>query len=181
VAAPKPVPSGSRRAATRNKELSARQAAHAAPQLGTKNYQRAKSAHAVPQRHPPSSIRLTPLPPSATLIRCDRPPRGGEHIHHFLKEIAMSKFSHIALALLFMSFASQAAEPVATPIKTAQPAAVATPVKIAQPAQPTAVAAPEKTTALSQQDKMRECNKQATGKKGAERKTFMKTCLSRKA
>ena len=92
----------------------------------------------------------------------------------------MSKFSHIALALLFVSFASQAAEPVATPIKTAQPAAVATPVKTAQPAQ-VAVAAPEKTTALSQQDKMRESNKQATGKKGAERKAFMKTCLSRKA
>ena len=105
----------------------------------------------------------------------------------------MSKFSHIALAVLFVSFASQAAEPVATPIKTAaqpaavatpvktaQPAAVATPVKTAQPAQ-VAVAAPEKTTALSQQDKMRECNKQATGKKGAERKAFMKTCLSRKA
>ena len=25
---------------------------------------------------------------------------------------------------------------------------------------------------------MRDCNKQATGKKGAERKAFMKTCLS---
>jgi hypothetical protein len=34
---------------------------------------------------------------------------------------------------------------------------------------------------LSQQDKMRLCAKQATGKKGAERKTFMKTCLSKKA
>jgi hypothetical protein len=76
------------------------------------------------------------------------------------------------------------AEPVATPIKTAQPAqatAVATPVKVAQPAQAATVAAPQKTSAHSQQDKMRECNKQATGKKGAERKTFMKTCLSRKA
>ena len=96
----------------------------------------------------------------------------------------MSKFSHIALALLFVSFASQAADPVATPIKTAPPAqtaAVATPVKTAQPAQAATVAAPQKTTALSQQDKMRECNKQATGKKGAERKTFMKTCLSRTA
>ena len=30
----------------------------------------------------------------------------------------------------------------------------------------------------SQQDRMRECNKSATGKKGAERKGFMKTCLS---
>ena len=45
----------------------------------------------------------------------------------------------------------------------------------------TATAAP--TTApiqVSQQDKMRECSKQATGKKGAERKDFMKTCLSKK-
>ena len=34
---------------------------------------------------------------------------------------------------------------------------------------------------ISQQDKMRLCAKQATGKKGAERKTFMKECLSKKA
>jgi hypothetical protein len=33
---------------------------------------------------------------------------------------------------------------------------------------------------VSQQDKMRLCAKQATGKKGAERKAFMKTCLSSK-
>ena len=38
-------------------------------------------------------------------------------------------------------------------------------------------AAPAK---LSQQDKMRQCAKQATGKKGAERKAFMKGCLSKK-
>jgi hypothetical protein len=38
-------------------------------------------------------------------------------------------------------------------------------------------AAPAK---VSQQDKMRQCAKQATGKKGAERKTFMKGCLSKK-
>jgi hypothetical protein len=38
-------------------------------------------------------------------------------------------------------------------------------------------AVPEK---ISQQDKMRLCAKQATGKKGAERKAFMKTCLSSK-
>ena len=36
-------------------------------------------------------------------------------------------------------------------------------------------AAPAK---VSQQDKMRQCAKQATGKKGAERKTFMKSCLT---
>jgi psiF repeat len=34
---------------------------------------------------------------------------------------------------------------------------------------------------ISQQDKMRLCSKQATGKKGADRKTFMKGCLSNKA
>ena len=38
-------------------------------------------------------------------------------------------------------------------------------------------AAPAK---VSQQDKMRACSKQATGKKGAERRTFMKGCLSKK-
>ena len=32
-----------------------------------------------------------------------------------------------------------------------------------------------------QQTKMASCNKDATGKKGDERKTFMKTCLSAKA
>ena len=32
-----------------------------------------------------------------------------------------------------------------------------------------------------QQSKMGECNKDATGKKGDERKAFMKTCLSAKA
>jgi hypothetical protein len=42
----------------------------------------------------------------------------------------------------------------------------------------TTAAAPVK---ISQQDKMRLCAKQATGKKGAERKTFMKGCLSKKA
>ena len=31
---------------------------------------------------------------------------------------------------------------------------------------------------MSQQDRMRMCSKQATGKKGAERKTFMKSCLT---
>ena len=48
-------------------------------------------------------------------------------------------------------------------------------------AAPTATAAPTAAPIqVSQQDKMRECSKQATGKKGAERKDFMKTCLSRK-
>ena len=45
---------------------------------------------------------------------------------------------------------------------------------------PAATAAPPAApVAISQQDKML-CSKQATGKKGAERKDFMKTCLSKK-
>ena len=74
----------------------------------------------------------------------------------------MNKFYLIALIAAFTSFAAHA-EPAAVPTKPVQ-------------AVPTAT-----TTKISQQDKMRECSKQATGKKGAERRAFMKTCLSRKA
>jgi hypothetical protein len=81
----------------------------------------------------------------------------------------MNKLPLIALAALVTSFAAHAAEPVAAPIKPLPTAAAA------------AVGGPQKTAAISQQDKMRNCNKQATGKKGAERKAFMKTCLSHKA
>ncbi len=38
-----------------------------------------------------------------------------------------------------------------------------------------------KVAVTSQRNKMKLCNQQATGKKGAERKAFMKTCLSKKA
>ena len=50
-----------------------------------------------------------------------------------------------------------------------------------QPTAATASTPAEAPVKLSQQDKMRLCAKQATGKKGAERKAFMKTCLSKKA
>ncbi|HEY6094375.1 MAG TPA: PsiF family protein [Gallionellaceae bacterium] len=40
-----------------------------------------------------------------------------------------------------------------------------------------AVSAP--AFATPQQDKMKACNKEATGKKGDERKAFMKSCLSK--
>lgn len=97
----------------------------------------------------------------------------------------MNKHSRIALVALFASslfapLAAQAAEPAATPISLAQ-AAPPTAAKQAQAVPSAAVAAPQKIAASSQQDKMRECNKQATGKQGGERKTFMKTCLSKKA
>jgi len=91
----------------------------------------------------------------------------------------MKLHSIIALAALAASFAVQAAEPVATPAKPA--AGTVAPAKVAPStavdATPKAVT-PQKTAATSQQDRMRACNKQATGKKGPERKAFMKTCLS---
>ena len=82
----------------------------------------------------------------------------------------MTKLSLIAIAAVFASFAAQA-EPLTAP---------AAPVKVTPVAATTTTAAPTKT-GISQQDKMRLCSKQATGKKGAERRVFMKTCLSKKA
>lgn len=38
----------------------------------------------------------------------------------------------------------------------------------------------EKAAAATQQQKMKDCNKQAAGKKGDERKAFMKECLTTK-
>ena len=82
----------------------------------------------------------------------------------------------IALVTLVASSAAYAEPPSPPPAKSA-PAAAAPAVT------PTATkaAAPQPTSAVSQQDKMRNCNKEATGKKGEERRAFMKTCLSSKA
>jgi len=52
---------------------------------------------------------------------------------------------------------------------------------VAQPRAGKPIASAPAPVKISQQDKMRLCAKQATGKKGAERKTFMKGCLSKKA
>ena len=62
-----------------------------------------------------------------------------------------------------------------------EPAVKAKPAKAPAAAAPATVAPPPAAPLqVSQQDKMRNCSKQATGKKGAERKDFMKTCLSKK-
>ena len=79
----------------------------------------------------------------------------------------MNKLHLIALTLVFTSFSAYGAETVSAPVKPVQPISA------------TAVSTSSKSP-ISQQDKMRECSKQATGKKGAERKAFMKTCLSNK-
>jgi hypothetical protein len=98
--------------------------------------------------------------------------RAATHPSTLLQESTMSKLP-IAVAAFFLASAAQAAEPTTGTIRQSPPAPVV--------AAPKTTATPQKTSAPSQQDKMRECNKQATGMKGAERRTFMKTCLSRKA
>jgi len=84
----------------------------------------------------------------------------------------MKTFYAVALASLIgltasVAFAEDVAVAQARGAKTT-PAAAAT-------------ATPPAPVKISQQDKMRLCAKQATGKKGEERKTFMKGCLSKKA
>ena len=103
----------------------------------------------------------------------------------------------LGLVTLLLPLTAQAADPaVITKPQTATsaPAATAAPVAPATAQKPAAQAAtpasaqksatppatPQQLASMSQQDKMRECNKQATGKKGDERKAFMKNCLSRK-
>jgi hypothetical protein len=93
-----------------------------------------------------------------------------------------------AIASLFVSTLALAADPApvsgSLAAKPAAPAAAATPSPKAQAAPATAAPSRSSSGAVkvsapgSQQNRMRECNKQATGKKGAERKAFMKTCLS---
>lgn len=91
----------------------------------------------------------------------------------------------IAMCALVTPFlaASAWAQPGATPANPSTPANAATPATPATP--PTHAAengkpAPSATTkaANPQQDKMKACNEQAAGKKGDDRKAFMKQCLS---
>ena len=89
--------------------------------------------------------------------------------------------SAIAFALTMgLSAGVQAQTAPAAPAKAASaqaaPAKMA-PASAAAPAAPEAVkAAPAKT---AQQNKMKTCNVEAKGKKGGDRKAFMKECLSK--
>ena len=65
-----------------------------------------------------------------------------------------------------------ATKTAATPAKPAEPAKKDEPAKKPEAAKPAEPAKP-----ASQQDRMKDCNKQADGKKGDERKDFMKSCL----
>lgn len=83
----------------------------------------------------------------------------------------------ILAALLFVSISALAADAAATAKPTGKSDAKAATVVPNSDAR--SAAGPVKLAALgSQQNRMRECNKSATGKKGAERKAFMKACLS---
>ena len=84
----------------------------------------------------------------------------------------------IAFALTMgLSAGARAQSAPAAPAKAAS--AASAPAKAAPAVSPAAatVAPPAKT---AQQSKMATCNKDATGKKGDERKAFMKECLSAK-
>jgi hypothetical protein len=85
------------------------------------------------------------------------------------EEIAMKSLYVAALIGLFACQAVYAADSPAAPKTKPQST-----TKSADPSAGQAV----KPIAMSQQDRMRMCSKQATGKKGTERKTFMKSCLT---
>jgi len=84
------------------------------------------------------------------------------------EEIAMKSLYLAALIGLFACQAVYAADGTAAPAKARTQSAAKNADTNAQAGQAT----------MSQQDRMRMCSKQATGKKGAERKTFMKSCLT---
>ena len=96
--------------------------------------------------------------------------------HSHLKGHTMN-FKHLTAAVV-LSTALIGASAMA---QTAAPAAPAK-APVAAAKAPAAKAAAKKAPSaaqLAQREKMKACNKQATGKKGADRQTFMKTCLSK--
>jgi hypothetical protein len=84
------------------------------------------------------------------------------------EEIVMKSIYFAALIGLFACQAVYAADGTVAPKAKTQSAG-----KIADTSAPAGQAT--KPIAMSQQDRMRMCSKQATGKKGAERKTFKKS------
>jgi hypothetical protein len=98
-------------------------------------------------------------------------PSRSTHLQPTLEEIAMKSLYLATLIGLFACHAAYAADVGSAP-KPKSPSAAKTADTGAAAAQPS------KPILMSQQDRMRMCSKQATGKKGAERKAFMKSCLS---
>jgi hypothetical protein len=104
-------------------------------------------------------------------VAADALRRAAFHPTITFKEITMKTLYALTLAALVGIISPVAFADDAAAVKP-RPARIQTATLNADTA-----AAPAK---VSQQDKMRQCAKQATGKKGAERKTFMKACLSKK-
>lgn len=88
----------------------------------------------------------------------------------------MKSFYLAALLAFIAGHAAYAAEGTAAAPKAARPQSAATSADAAAPAGQGAL----RPIRMSQQDRMRLCSKQATGKKGGERKAFMKSCLTTK-
>ncbi len=86
----------------------------------------------------------------------------------------MKSFYLAAVVALVACQATYAADGITATPKAAKPASAAKANEASEAAGQGAV----KPIAMSQQDRMRMCSKQATGKKGAERKAFMKSCLT---
>ena len=86
----------------------------------------------------------------------------------------MKSFYLAAVMALLACQATYAADPTTATPKSARPA----PATKASDPSATPGQGAVKPIAMSQQDRMRMCSKQASGKKGAERKTFMKSCLT---
>ncbi len=71
------------------------------------------------------------------------------------------------------------AKPTTAKVSEASKPATVPLVGAASKSDPRSATGPVKVAAVgSQQNRMKECNKSATGKKGPERKAFMKSCLS---
>lgn len=95
------------------------------------------------------------------------------------------KYSSILLFAVLLTSTSVLAADLAPQIKpipartaeVAKPAA-ASPNGSGAKADPRSAAGTVKVAGGSQQNRMKECNKSATGKKGPERRAFMKSCLS---
>jgi hypothetical protein len=95
-----------------------------------------------------------------------------ESINYTFKEIAMKKTMYALTLAALVAFI--------VPVASADDTSAAKPRSAKIQTAAIKVDAPVASGKASQQDKMRTCSKQATGKKGDERKAFMKGCLSKK-
>lgn len=92
----------------------------------------------------------------------------------------MNTIVALVASVLLASGTALAADtaPAPRPASKAESAKPTGAVAPAAKSEPRAAVGVVKVAQETQQNRMRECNKSATGKKGPERKAFMKSCLS---